>query len=54
MTVFDNYVDLFLFVTAIISLVVTSTVIYIIFKHTKLKSLVISIALQQIRGADMY
>ena len=40
---------LFLFVTAIISLVVTSVVMYIICKHLKLKSLVTSLALQQIR-----
>ena len=45
-----NYtIDVFLFVTAIISLVVTSKVMYIICRHTKLKSLVTSPALQQIR-----
>ena len=33
-------IDIFLFVTAIISLMVTSIVLYIICKHTKLKSLV--------------
>ena len=43
----------FLFVTALISLVVTSIVICIICKHTKLKSLVTSHALQQIRGTDV-
>ena len=46
----NNYtLDIFLFVTATISLVVTSIVMYIICRHTKLKSLVISLALQQIR-----
>ena len=38
----------FLFVTAIISLAVTSIVMYIICSDTKLKSLVTSLALQQI------
>ena len=38
---FHNYtVDIFLFVTTIISLVVTTKVAYILCKHTKLKSLV--------------
>ena len=51
---FNNYIiDIFLFVTAIISLVVTIIVMYIACRHTKLKSLVTSIALQQIRGADV-
>ena len=46
----NNYtIDSFLFVTTIISLVVTSIVIYIICRHIKLKSSVISLALQQIR-----
>ena len=42
-------VDVFLFVTANISLLVTAVVLFIICKHTKLKSLVTSLALQQIR-----
>ena len=47
---FNNYIiDIFLFVTVIISLVVTSIAMYIICKHMKLKSLVTSLALQQIR-----
>ena len=47
---FNNYtIDIFLFVTALISLVVTSIVLYIICKHSKLKSLVTSLSLQQIR-----
>ena len=45
--------DVFLFITAIISLVVTVIVMYIICRYAKLKSLVTSIALQQIRGVDM-
>ena len=43
----------FLFVTAIISLVVTTKVMCIICRNAKLKCLVTSLALQQIRGADM-
>ena len=47
---FNNYmVDIFLLITAIILLVVTTIFKYIICKHTKLKSLVTSLALQQIR-----
>ena len=51
---FNNYtVDIFLFVTAIISLVVTKIVMYILCKHIKLKSLVTSLALQQIKEVGM-
>ena len=47
---FKNYiVDIFLFVPVIISLVVTTIVIYILCKHTKLKTLVTSLAVQQIK-----
>ena len=46
----NNYiVDIFLFVTAIILLMVTTVVMYILCKHMKLKTLVISLALQQIK-----
>ena len=45
-------VDVFLFVTAIISLVITTIVMYIVCRYTKLKSLVTSITLRQIREAD--
>ena len=48
----NHIIDVFLFVTAIISLVVTTIVMYMMCRHTKLKSLVTSIALEQIRGAD--
>ena len=51
---FNNYtVDIFLFVTSIISLVVTTIVMYILCKHMKLKSLVTSLALQQIKEVGM-
>ena len=47
---FNNYtIDIFLSVTAIISLVVISIVLYIIWKCTKIKSLVTSLTFQQIR-----
>ena len=50
---FSNYtIDVFLFITDIISLVVTSIVLYIICKHAKLKFLVTGIALQQLREVD--
>ena len=44
----NDTINIFLFVTAVISLVVMSVVMYIICKHTKLKSLVTILALQQI------
>ena len=51
---FNNYtVDIFMFVTAIISLVVTTTVMYILCKHMKLKPLVTSLTLQQIKEVGM-
>ena len=47
---FYNYtVDIFLFVTAIISLVVATIVMYILCKDTKLKTFVSSLTLQQIK-----
>ena len=47
---FNNYIlDVFLFVTAIISLLVTTLVMNIICKHKKLKTLVSSLTLQQIK-----
>ena len=51
---FNNYtIDVFLFVTVIISLVITVVVTYMICRHAKLKFVVTSIALPQIRGADV-
>ena len=47
---FNNYtIDIFLFVTTLILLLVTTIVMYILCKHMKLKSLVTSPALQQIK-----
>ena len=45
--------DIFLFVTVIILLVVTTIFMYILCKHKKLKSLVTSLALQQIKEVGM-
>ena len=42
-------VDVFLFITAITSLLVTALVIYLLCKHKKLRTLVTSLALQQIK-----
>ena len=51
---FNNHtIDIFLFVTALILFMVMSIAMYIICRHTKLKSLVTSLALQQIREADV-
>ena len=51
---FKNYtVDILLFVTAIFLLVVTIIVMYTLCKHMKLKSLVTSLALQQIKEVGM-
>ena len=47
---FNNYtIDIFMFVTAIILLLVTFIFMYILCKHMKLKTLVTSLALQQIK-----
>ena len=49
-----NYtVCIFLFVTATISLLVTSVVLFIMCKQTKLKSLVTSLVLQQLKEVDV-
>ena len=49
--VFSNnfIVDVFLFIAAIISLLVTTFAIYLLCKHDKLRTLVASLALQQVR-----
>ena len=47
---FNNYIlDIFLFVTVIISLLVTTIFINVLCKHKKLITLVASLALQQIK-----
>ena len=52
-SIFNSYIiDIFLFITALISLIVTTIVVYLGCKHTKLKSLLTSIALQQIKETN--
>ena len=45
-------IDIFLFVAALITVIVTLVVIYVICSHTKLKTLVANTALQHIRGVE--
>ena len=46
----DNFiVDIFVFIIAIISIITTMIIIYIICKHNKLRTLVVSSALQQVK-----
>ena len=46
----NNYiVDIFLFITAVISLLVITLAIYLLCKHWKLRMLVTSLALQQVK-----
>ena len=42
-------VDVFLFVTAIMSLLVTTLAVYLLYEHKKLRTLVASLVLQQIK-----
>ena len=50
-SLFNNFTtDVFLYIAAIISLLVTTLVMYILCKHMKRKTLVTNLALQQIRG----
>ena len=48
----NSIVDVFLFAAAIISLLVTNFAIYLLCKHKKLRMLVASLALQQVREVD--
>ena len=46
----NNYiVDIFLFITAVISLLVTTLAMYLLCKYKKLRTLVASLALQQVK-----
>ena len=45
-------VDVFLFITAVISLLVTNLALYLLSKHKKLQMLVASLDLQQVKGVD--
>ena len=46
----ENYiVDIFLFITTIISLLATTFTVYLLCKHRKLRMLIASLALHQVR-----
>ena len=50
---FDNYVmDIFLFITAILSMIATAAIMCIVHKHSKLKALVTGIPFQPIKGTE--
>ena len=50
---FDNYImDVFLFITVILSMITTAAISQTMCKHAKLKSLVTGIAFQPIKGTD--
>ena len=52
----DNYiVEIFLFITVIISLLVTTLTIYLLCKHKKLRMLIATLVLHQVKevGAEM-
>ena len=49
----NNFImDIFVFIIAIISVITTMIIIYILCKHNKLRTLVVSLALQQIKEAS--
>ena len=51
---FNNFiVDVFLFITAVISLLVTTLAIYLLCKHKKLRMLAASLALQQVKEVGL-
>ena len=46
----DKYIiDIFLFITVIISLLATTLTIYLLYKHKKLQTLIASLVLQQVK-----
>ena len=52
-SLFNNFtIDVFLFIAVIISILVTTLVMYMLCKHMTLKTLVTSLALQQIKEVD--
>ena len=47
---FDNLImDIFLFIAAILSMIATAAIVYIVCKHVKLKALITDIAFQPIK-----
>ena len=49
----NNFImDVFVFIIATISVITTMIIIYVLCKHNKLQTLVVSLALQQVRGVS--
>ena len=44
--------DIFLFITAVLSMIAMTAIVHIMSKHEKLKALVTGIAFQPIKGTD--
>ena len=44
--------DIFLFIASILSMIATASIVHMMCKHTKLKTLVTGIAFQPIKGTD--
>ena len=47
-------VDVFMFIIAIISFITTMIILYILCKHNKLRTLVVSLSLQQVKEVSAY
>ena len=47
-----SFLDIFLFIAAILSIIATAAIVHIVCKHAKLKALVTGIAFQPIKGTD--
>ena len=48
----NHILDIFIFISSIISLISTTLIIYLICKHKKIRKLVASLALHQIKGVS--
>ena len=48
----NSIMDIFVFIIAIISVITTIIIIYILCKHNKLRTLVVSLALQQVKEVN--
>ena len=52
-SIFDNIImDIFLFIAAILSMIATAAIIYLVCKHTKLKSLLMGIDFQPVKQTE--
>ena len=45
--------DIFLFISAILSMITTAAIVHIVCKHAKMKALITGIAFQQTKGTDV-